>query len=73
MDRWEDEGFAPVHQMWLFRAADLDKEFSFENRSKMVEGTMIGLDDNGGLMLRADGGVRGYSLVECALRTMESS
>lgn len=73
MDRWEDEGFAPVHQMWLFRAADLDRDFSFDGRSGAVEGTMLGLDDNGGLLMRTAKGVSGYSLAEYATRTMAAS
>jgi biotin-(acetyl-CoA carboxylase) ligase len=70
MDRWEEEGFGPVHRLWLFRAADLDDTFSFQGPSGPITGKMLGLDDNGGLLLRTDEGVSGYSLAEYAGRTM---
>lgn len=70
IDRWEEEGFGPVHQLWMFRAADLDKTFSFQGRAAMVTGKMLGLDDNGGLLIRNDDGVVGYSLADNAARTM---
>ncbi len=68
LDRWEDEGFEAVHQLWLFRAADLDGQCSIETRTGSITGTMLGLDDNGGLIMRTDDGVHDYSLAEHAAK-----
>ena len=49
LNRWQDDGFGPVRQAWLKRAAGSG-------------GRVAGLDDSGGLLLIEDGGTRTLDL-----------
>lgn len=49
---WNDDGFRPVHAAWLFRAENRDEDVSVEHAGKKVSGRMVGLDDNGNLLVK---------------------
>ena len=57
LHRWEDEGFAPVHAVWLGRTEDRGKTLALAQRGKVVSGAFLGLDDHGNLLLKSDAGV----------------
>lgn len=67
MDSWEADGFGTVHEIWMFRAADRDEPVAINGKSGITNGTMIGIDDKGGLLVRTAQGVRGFSLADHAL------
>lgn len=63
--RWDADGFAPVHEAWLFRADGYREKAAFDTAEGRVEGTFLGLDEAGNLLLKADGGnVRALPLRE---------
>ena len=62
--RWEDEGMAPVHRDWLGRAWGRDREIRVATASGPVAGTVQGLDERGGLLLKAGRGVALVPLTE---------
>ncbi len=54
INRWLDEGIAPLHADWRSRAFSLGDEISVTLQGESFAGTFVGLDDKGGLLLRAD-------------------
>ncbi len=54
---WEDEGFRPLHEAWSFRAATPPGEtLSLEFAGTRHEGRVVGLDDEGSLLIAPEGG-----------------
>ncbi|MCP3054156.1 biotin/lipoate--protein ligase family protein [Aurantimonas marianensis] len=55
IDGWMHDGFRDAHQSWLARANDLDKhiDLPFDNGAR--SGTMVGMDEDGGLLVQAEG------------------
>ena len=49
---WGSDGFRPVHDHWLYRAYGRDRSIEIED----ARGQVIGLDEDGNLMLRGDDG-----------------
>lgn len=64
LDRWENDGFEPVRELWLFRAADRDSVARVTLGGQAHEGHMAGLDEHGGLLLRNGRTVQTFSLLE---------
>lgn len=64
IDTWETDGFRQVHEMWMFRAADRDGFVSVDFGGRNSEGTMIGLDENGGLLVKTGDGISGIPLTD---------
>ncbi len=66
---WEEDGFRPVHEAYVFRADHYRKEASFTHGGSQVSGTFIGLDDNGAALLKqADGTVTSLDAMTAAER-----
>lgn len=63
---WQEEGFRPVHQAWLFRADGRDREIEIGYRGARMKGVFTGLDDDGNLLLKTADGMT-------ALRTAEAA
>ena len=56
---WRTQGFAPVREAWLKRAARINMDISVRLPHETLSGSFMGLDDDGGLRLRlADGDER---------------
>ena len=54
---WEDEGFRPVSDAWLFRATHPPGEaIGLDHGGRRLEGRVIGLDELGNLLLRPEAG-----------------
>lgn len=56
INTWNDDGFRPVHDSWMFRAERRDQEITIDYRGETLSGAFLGLDDNGNLLLREPGG-----------------
>jgi biotin-(acetyl-CoA carboxylase) ligase len=54
---WEQDGFAPAHQIWLGRAHDREAEVTIDCAGESLTGTFVGLDECGNLLLRTPAGV----------------
>lgn len=56
--RWMSEGFAPVRDEWLARAAALGETIAVRLQDETIEGVFAGLDGDGALLLDVAGGRR---------------
>lgn len=56
IDTWQQDGFAPVHEAWMFRAGGRGEHITVEHEGASHEGTFLGLDDHGGLLLKGSDG-----------------
>ncbi|NRG18365.1 hypothetical protein HPQ64_11755 [Rhizobiales bacterium] len=54
--RWDGDGFAPVHENWLFRADGHKETVSLETREGEVTGVFLGIDEAGNLLLKEEAG-----------------
>lgn len=63
IDRWANDGFAPVRRAWLARAWGLHKPFEFQGRRGPIHGTFMDLDNGGGLILETTKGKHTIDLV----------
>ncbi|WP_033069806.1 biotin--[acetyl-CoA-carboxylase] ligase [Thalassospira australica] len=53
---WEKDGFAPIRDAWLMRGYGLGKPIVARLTDRELEGTFVGLDDDGSLILRENSG-----------------
>ena len=54
VNRWSDDGYRPIFEAWLARAHGRADTVTVEG----VTGTFLGLDEDGGLLLKTDDGPR---------------
>ncbi|WP_430475568.1 biotin--[acetyl-CoA-carboxylase] ligase [Thalassospira lucentensis] len=54
---WETEGFTPIREAWLIRGYGIGNPVVARLTERELEGTFIGLDDDGSLILRDDSGI----------------
>ena len=64
IDSWEQEGFKPVHENWLFRAKDRNQPVSIEVNEISHKGVLVGLDEHGGLLLKNEGSMHFIPLAD---------
>lgn len=55
---WREQGFEPVRQQWLARAAGVFEEITVRLPNEELKGVFAGLDETGALVLRSGGGKR---------------
>ena len=55
INRWQDDGFAPVKAAWLARAADYEEEVEFHLDGRRHAGKFVAIDDFGDLVLERAG------------------
>ena len=60
INRWSDDGFRPIFEAWLARADGRGSEITLETST----GTFLGLDEQGGLLLKTDDGPLTIPLIE---------
>ena len=53
VNRWQDDGFAPVKAAWLARAGEIGEPIMLDLGGRQYAGTFSGLDDAGELVLDA--------------------
>jgi len=63
VNRWEDDGFRPIFEAWLGRADGRGGEVTIQTPDGPVGGAFLGLDDHGGLLLKAETGPRTLPLL----------
>lgn len=56
--RWQQEGFAPVREAWLARAAKPATEVTVNTPTGAVKGSFSTIDDTGALMLKTAQGIQ---------------
>lgn len=61
LNRWADEGLAPVTKAWLWRGGWMG-ERTVDYAGKTFRGTFEGLEDNGALKLRTGDGIMAFEL-----------
>lgn len=64
IDTWEQDGFKPVHENWLFRADKRNEAVVVKTANGNETGTLIGMDEMGGLLVKQDTMTRLISLGE---------
>jgi BirA family transcriptional regulator, biotin operon repressor / biotin---[acetyl-CoA-carboxylase] ligase len=67
IDGWQQDGFFAAHQSWLSRAHDNEQVVEIELGGRTVSGTMLGLDETGGLLVKTGKGARVLPLHEAAI------
>ena len=55
ISKWETEGFAPVIAAWDGRADGYQEKVTFKLPGGVIKGRLLGLDEDGGLMVSRDG------------------
>jgi biotin-(acetyl-CoA carboxylase) ligase len=56
---WQEDGFRPVHDRWLFRAEGREEPASVVNGAETIKGQVLGLDEGANLLIKPSaGGVR---------------
>lgn len=65
---WEQDGFRPVHEAWLFRADGYEKDTEIDYRGERLAGHFVSLDDTGNLLLKTQ---EGMQLLRTALAARE--
>ncbi len=55
IDRFETTGFQPLRRRWLARAAHLGQRIAVRREDRVVEGLFLDIDEDGRLLLDADG------------------
>lgn len=65
INMWNDDGFRPVHDSWMFRAEQRDQDITIAYRDEVLSGAFMGLDDSGNLLLKVpDGETRALLLAD---------
>ncbi|MCE2510083.1 MAG: biotin--[acetyl-CoA-carboxylase] ligase [Alphaproteobacteria bacterium] len=54
-NEWQEKGFSPIRKAWLERAAGLDEPVRVRLGEESFEGTFVGLDEDGALLVLKDG------------------
>lgn len=54
LDSWEQEGFKAVQENWMFRAKKRNQLLSIKTKTAIYQGKVIGLDEEGGLLLKSE-------------------
>lgn len=68
INRWQDDGFAPLREAWLSRAAGLDGEVAVALGDRRIAGRFAGLDEHGNLLLMIDRQTRTVALADALRR-----
>lgn len=64
LNNWQDDGFRAVHNAWLFRAQNVNEDITVMLGKRRIEGTFLGLDDCGNLLLKSGGETSSVHLSE---------
>ncbi len=62
VNRWQDDGFEPIRARWLHHAPAHGKAIDIDVGGEKVAGTFVGIDDDGSLILDAQGASRRVDL-----------
>ena len=56
LNTWQEEGFRPVHDQWLFRAEGREEPIVVAHNGETIAGEVLGLDESANLLLKTTGG-----------------
>lgn len=62
VDTWEQDGFKPVHENWLFKAHNRNQDVTIPTARGSETGLLLGMDENGGLLVKQDTLMRIFTL-----------
>ncbi len=62
VNRWEDDGFAPVRTMWLNHVPSRDEHLEIETGGQRISGVFSDISDDGALVLETEGKPRTIDL-----------
>jgi len=62
INRWAEEGFAPVHRVWLQRAEGVGEPAAIDLGGETVEGKLLEVDEHGAALLETAAGARRIDL-----------
>ena len=66
LNTWQDDGFYPVHDQWLFRAEGRDAQVTIVRGGASIEGQVLGLDESANLLVKTGSGeVRSLAFLDC--------
>lgn len=71
INRWQEEGFGAIAASWLARASGRDEPILLGTGENRWEGTVLSLDDSGGLIVRTDSGRVTLSLADALAAARE--
>ena len=54
LNTWQEDGFRPVHDQWLFRAEGREEPIAVAHGGETIEGQVLGLDESANLLLEDD-------------------
>lgn len=65
INRWADDGFAPVRRIWMQRANGVGKPLEVQLKTETVKGNFADIDEQGALVVQLpEGGRRAVSIAE---------
>lgn len=64
INRWEDGERSAIYNAWLARAEGWQSEIVARHAGKLARGTFLGLDDQGGMLLKGEDGTQALSLLD---------
>jgi biotin-(acetyl-CoA carboxylase) ligase len=56
LNTWQEEGFRPVHDQWLFRAEGREAPITLAQNGETIDGLVLGLDEAANLLLKTSAG-----------------
>jgi biotin-(acetyl-CoA carboxylase) ligase len=56
LNAWEEDGFRPVHDQWLFRAEGREQAIALVHGGESIEGQVLGLDEGANLLVKTPAG-----------------
>ncbi len=56
LDIWQDDGFRPVHEAWMFRVERNDETMTLHDGQRQVHGRLLGLDEGAGAIVKPENG-----------------
>ncbi|TCD11913.1 biotin/lipoate--protein ligase family protein [Oricola cellulosilytica] len=64
IDGWQQDGFGAAHASWTGRAHDRNADVTVDFSGRQVHGKWLGLDENGGLLVKTANGGQTLALYE---------
>lgn len=64
LDDWQERGYACLHPVLVGRMPDLQMPFAVALADRVIEGRLVGIDEEGGALIDGANGVQGISLAD---------
>lgn len=73
MALWKNQGFSPIHELWMKYAAGIEQKISFDLQGKLQTGIFKGIDREGALLLRTSEGLKKFTAGEILAGDLHAS